>query len=61
MNKLSFFTLLAICFVLPAMAGCGSGDNVVIDAPAEAIEEEPALDGMSDEDYDAAMDAEMDG
>ena len=40
--------------------GCsGGGDNTVIEAPAEAVEEEAAIEGITDEDYDAAMDAEM--
>ena len=43
------------------MGGCGSGDNTVIEAPPEVIEEEAAIEGMSDEDYDAAMDADMAG
>ena len=60
MNKLAFFTIVAICFALPMISGCGGGgENTVIEAPPEAVEEEPAMEGMSDEDYDKMMDAEM--
>lgn len=52
---------LAICFALPAFMGCdqGAGENTVIEAPAAT--EEAAMEGMSDDDYDAAMDADMEG
>ncbi len=61
MKTHAFFTMLAICFVLPALVGCGEGENVVIEAPAVVIEEEAAMEGMTDEEYDAAMDADMEG
>ena len=61
MNKLAWFTVLAICFVLPTMSGCGKGENTVIEAPPEPVEEEAAIEGMTDEEYDAAMDADDEG
>ena len=60
MNKFAFFTMVAICFALPTFSGCsGGGENTVIEAPAEVTEEEPAMEGMTDEEYDKMMDAEM--
>jgi hypothetical protein len=63
MRKIASFTVLATCLVLPTVAGCGGGggENTVIEAPPEAFEEEAAMEGMSDEDYDAAMEADMQG
>jgi len=62
MKKLSLLTLLAICLAVPTLSGCGgSGENVVIEAPPAVVEEEPAMEGMTDEEYDAAMDADMAG
>lgn len=61
MKKLGFLATLSIVFALPLAIGCGSDENVVIEAPAEVVEEQPAIEGMDDEDYDAAMDAEMEG
>ena len=60
MKRLAFLTM-AICFALPMICGCGGGENTVIEAPAEEVDGDPAIDGMDDEDYDAAMDAEMNG
>jgi hypothetical protein len=61
MKKLAFFTVLAAGFGLPMISGCGGGgENTVIEAPAETGPEE-AIPGMSDEDYNAAMEADMQG
>ena len=63
MKKLPHFMVLAICLLLPTAIGCGGGggENTVIEAPAEVVEEEAAMEGMSDEDYNAAMEADMNG
>ena len=59
MKKLALLTTLSVAFALPAVCGCGGGgDNAVIEAPDEVLEEEPAMEGMTDEEYDAAMDAD---
>lgn len=60
MKKLALLTTLSVAFALPAVCGCGGGgDNVVVEAPDEAFEEEAAMEGMSDDDYDAAMEASL--
>lgn len=60
MKKAAFLFMATCLFVLP-IAGCGGGgENTVVEAPP-AVEEETAIEGMSDEEYDAAMDAEMSG
>lgn len=56
MKKMSFLFLLACVFVVPV--GCDSGENSVVEAPPE-VEEDAAMEGMTDEDYDAAMEASM--
>jgi len=60
MKKLALLTTLSAVFALPAICGCGGGgDPVVIEAPDEEFEEEAAIEGMSDDDYDAAMEASL--
>jgi hypothetical protein len=62
MKKFAFLLMATTCFFLPSLTGCGGGggETTVIEAPP-AGEEEEAMEGMSDDDYDAAMDAEMSG
>jgi hypothetical protein len=62
MKKFAVLFMATTCFFLPSLTGCGggSGETTVIEAPP-AGEEEEAMEGMSDDDYDAAMDAEMSG
>ncbi len=58
----SLFLATAACLFTLSMTGCGTGENTVIEAPATTADDEPAaMDGMSDEEYDAAMDADMNG
>lgn len=60
MKKLTALFLTATCLSFLSLSGCGGGgENKVIEAPAVAVEEEAAMEGMTDEDYDAAMDADM--
>jgi hypothetical protein len=62
MKKFAFLLMATTCFFLPSLTGCdgGSGETTVIEAPP-AGEDEAAMEGMSDEEYDAAMDADMSG
>lgn len=62
MKKFAVITALATCLAVPTMSGCSEGaqENTVIEAPP-ANEEEPAIEGMTDEEYNAAMEAEMQG
>lgn len=58
MNKFTVLLAIALgCFTF-AVPGCGSGETEVIEAP-EVVEEDPAMEGMSEEEYDAAMEASM--
>ncbi len=60
MKRTVFLFLATFCFCAIFLTGCeGGGENSVVEAP-EAVEEEAAMEGMSDEDYDKAMDADMD-
>lgn len=61
MRKLAFFTVMGICFALPTMVGCdGARESSVVEAPpAPSGETEPAIEGMTDEEYNAAMEADM--
>lgn len=62
MKKLTtiFLTTTCLCFLSLSGCGGGGGENKVIEAPP-AVEEEAAMPGMTDEEYDAAMDADMEG
>ncbi len=58
MKKIAFLLMATTCLFVLSLTGCGGGgDSQVIQAP-DAPEEDPVMDGISDEDYDAAMDAE---
>ena len=57
MKKFAFLIMAAMCFSSLSLTGCGSGEPTVVEAPAET-EEDAAMEGISDEDYDAAMDAD---
>lgn len=60
MKKLSQLFLAATCISVLSFVGCGGGgENTIVEAPP--VEEEAAMPGMSEEDYTAAMDAEMSG
>ena len=52
--------LVLVVFAIPAFSGCSGGENSVIEAP-ETQTDETAMEGMSDEEYDAAMEADMNG
>lgn len=59
MKNLSFVFLAMTCFALLTISGCGrGGENTVVEAPP-AVEEEVAMPGMTDEEYDKAMEADM--
>lgn len=61
MKKLAYLATLSIAFACPAFVGCGSGENTVVEAPPEETQDDGAMDGMTDEEYDAAMEADMEG
>ncbi len=56
MKKIAVLTMLSAMLALPGITGCGNDGQTVIEAPDET-EDQTAMEGMSDEDYDAAMDA----
>ena len=52
--------MASLCFCTLSLTGCSGGEeNTVIEAPPEMVEEQPAIEGMTDEEYDKAMDADM--
>jgi hypothetical protein len=60
MKKIAFLFMATLCFCTLSLTGCsGGGESTVIEAPPEVLEEQPAIEGMTDEDYDQAMDEEM--
>ena len=61
MKKLAFFTMMMVGCALPTLTGCGGSESKVIEAPPEAEIEEDAMEGMTDEEYDQAMEADMEG
>ena len=62
MKKTALFSALVMCFAIPAVGGCGGGgEDTVIAAPTGADEAPDAMEGMTDEEYNAAMQADMAG
>ena len=59
MKKLAFLFLASACLSIVSLSGCGGSESSVVEAPAEVAEEEASMPGMSEEDYDAAMEADM--
>ncbi len=59
MKKSLFVLFAALSVSVGSLSGCGSSEPQVVEAPAvEEGGEEPAIEGMSDDEYTAAMDAE---
>ncbi|MGI9472932.1 MAG: hypothetical protein ACR2NZ_15435 [Rubripirellula sp.] len=61
MSKFSFAMLFVLSLTLIPCVGCGgSGDNSVVEVNPNAVDEgESAVEGVSEEDYDAEMAKEM--
>lgn len=60
MKRTVFLFLGTFCFCAIFLTGCeGGGENTVVEAPPAAGEEQPAMEGMTDEEYDKAMDEDM--
>ena len=59
MKKFAFVTVLFTGFLLFPV-GC-SKENTVIEAPTEETDDESAMEGISDEEYDKAMEEDMNG
>lgn len=59
MKKIASLMFVAACFSIVSIAGCGSGESKVIEAPAAEEQVDPATEGMSQEDYDKAMEESM--
>ena len=62
-NPTRLFSFLVCCCLLVPTLGCGDKEPMVVEAPSsnEIEEEIPAMEGMSDEEYDKAMEEDMDG
>ena len=59
MKKFSFILAGAFALLTLSFAGCGH-ESQVIEAPPEAVEEEDeAMGGMTEEEYNKAMEADM--
>ena len=51
---------LPLCLGVLTFVGCESEPTVVEAPPEEAVEEDiPAMEGMTDDEYDKAMDKDM--
>ncbi|MGB0598151.1 MAG: hypothetical protein ACPGLY_15805 [Rubripirellula sp.] len=60
MRKNWFSMFVIVGFAVCPMVGCGgSGENAVIEAPVDAVDDEAAMEGMSDEEYDREMNQQM--
>ncbi|MCD0459678.1 outer membrane protein assembly factor BamD [Roseiconus lacunae] len=60
MKKLSKLLVAGLCVSSLTLVGCGHSEAVVEAPPADEVQEDiPAMEGMSDEEYSKAMDAEM--
>ena len=60
MKKFGFLLIAAAGFLTLPLTGSGGAESKVIEAPA-VVEDETAIEGMSDDEYNAAMDADMNG
>jgi predicted small lipoprotein YifL len=58
MKKLAFAFVAVLCLSTVSLTGCGSGSSKVIEAPP-ADDGADAVQGMSDEDYNAEMEKSM--
>lgn len=59
MKTLATLAALLCCFSFATLTGCGSGDTKVIEAPAETEDVDPAMEGMTEEEYNKAMEESM--
>ncbi|MGB7328651.1 MAG: hypothetical protein WBD31_27485 [Rubripirellula sp.] len=58
MKKFTFLCMAALCLSFVTISGCGGGTDVVEVAP-DTPTEDPAMEGMTDEEYNKAMEADM--
>ncbi|MDV6029361.1 hypothetical protein [Stieleria sp.] len=59
MKKFAWLWMAALCFTTLSLTGCGgSGETQVIEAPP-VEEEDPAMAGMTEEEYNAEMEKSM--
>ena len=58
--KITASLLLCFCFFALSLNGCGGGggEPIVIEAPAADVDDS-AIDGISDDDYNKAMEESM--
>ncbi len=59
MKNLVFLFLAIACLSSLSLTGCGGNESKVIEAPPAEEEVDPATAGMSQEDYDKAMEESM--
>ncbi|MEE2937051.1 MAG: hypothetical protein VYA84_13790 [Planctomycetota bacterium] len=60
MRKNWFSMFVIVGFAVCPMIGCGgSGENAVIEAPVDEVDDASAMEGMSDEEYDREMNQQM--
>ena len=59
MKNFVFLFMAAVCLTSLSLTGCGGNDSAVIEAPPATEEVDPATEGMSQEEYDKAMEESM--
>ena len=58
--KISAYLLICLSFCALSFAGCGgSGETKVIEPPAVVEDDEAAMDGVDDDEYNKAMEESM--
>lgn len=59
MKNLVFSFMAVVCLASLSFTGCGGSEPAVIEAPPATEEVDPATEGMSQEEYDKAMEESM--
>jgi hypothetical protein len=59
MKKLALLCTLASCFSFVAISGCGGGDGGVVEVAEDTPTEDASMPGMTEEEYQKAMDEDM--
>ncbi len=59
MKKLAFLLMATMCVFSLSLTGCGGRETQVIEAPPAEEQVDPATEGMTQEEYDKAMEESM--